>query len=211
MMKVLRIESGDHMPFSLQKQFREPKGLMGWIVGKIMEFDNRRINKWSIQRIPIRKGDHILEVGFGPGYCIDRIMKKHPGTAVDGVDLSPTMMDTANHKNKKAVDEGRVRLFVHDICEFQPDNVQYDHIFSVNNYPLWSDKQKALSHLFQMMKPEGTLLITVQPRGEEERDSRARNYADEISGELATAGFKNIDIQYKNVRPALTVSLSCTK
>ncbi|WP_175991360.1 class I SAM-dependent methyltransferase [Bacillus sp. Marseille-Q1617] len=198
------------MLFSLQKQFKQPKGFLGWIVGKVMEFDNRRINKWSIQRLPIKKGDHILEIGFGPGYCINKIIKDYPGSKVDGVDISSTMQEAAHHKNKAAIEEGRVRLFVHDISQFHTGD-EYDHIFSVNNYPLWNDSEKALSHIYRMLKPGGTLVITVQPRGDEEKDSRAHMYAEQITDELIFAGFKSIQKSYKKVRPALTVSVKCTK
>jgi ubiquinone/menaquinone biosynthesis C-methylase UbiE len=199
------------MLFSLQNQFKRPRGILGWIVGKVMELDNRRINKWSLQQLPIQQGDHILEVGFGPGYCINKIVQNNHGTTIDGVDISSTMKEAAHQKNKEAIEKGRVRLFVHDISQFHIDDDPYDHIFSVNNYPLWTDTNKALSHLYQMLNPGGTMVITVQPRGKEEKDSRARLYAEQISNELTNAGFKNIQISYKKVRPALTVSVKCTK
>jgi ubiquinone/menaquinone biosynthesis C-methylase UbiE len=199
------------MLFSLQNQFKRPRGLLGWIVGKIMEVDNRRINKWSLHQLHIQKGDHILEVGYGPGYCINEIIQYDSCTTIDGVDISSTMKEAAHQKNKNAVEKGRVRLFVHDISQFRIYDKYYDHIFSVNNYPLWTDVNKALFHLHQMLKPGGTMLITVQPRGEEEKDSTARIYAEQISNELTCAGFKNIQISYKKFRPALTVSVKCTK
>ncbi|OIU71388.1 class I SAM-dependent DNA methyltransferase [Rossellomorea aquimaris] len=199
------------MTFSLQKQFKQPKGILGWIIGKVMEIDNRKINKWSIKKMPIRRGDHILEIGYGPGYCIHKIIQKYPGCTVDGVDISSTMKDAAGQKNKDAIKKGKVHLIVEDISTFKLDDERYDHIFSVNNYPLWSDPKKALSHLYHMLKPGGTLVITVQPRGDEERDSRARSYGEQISNELEQAGFTNIAISYKKVRPSLTVSVTCTK
>jgi ubiquinone/menaquinone biosynthesis C-methylase UbiE len=199
------------MTFSLQKQFKQPKGILGWIIGKVMEIDNRKINNWSLKKMPIQRGDHILEIGYGPGYCIQKIIQKYPDCTVDGVDISSTMKEAAGQKNKNAVKKGKVHLFVHDISEFQLEDEQYDHIFSVNNYPLWSDSEKALSHLYHMLKPGGTMVITVQPRGDEERDSRARSYGEQISSQVKQAGFTNIAISYKNVRPALTVSITCTK
>ncbi|MBN8194380.1 class I SAM-dependent methyltransferase [Bacillus sp. NTK074B] len=196
---------------SMQKQFKRPKGILGWFVGKVMEYDNRRINNWSIKQLSIQNGDRILEVGYGPGYCISRISRRFPGTRVDGVDISDTMKEVAQRKNKKAIDEGQVRLFVHDISQFEIEAVQYDRIFSVNNYPLWNDQKQGLIHLYNMLKEDGTLLITVQPRGDEERDSKARRYGEEISQALQETGFKHITLSYKDVNPALTVSIKCVK
>ncbi|BCB04342.1 class I SAM-dependent methyltransferase [Bacillus sp. KH172YL63] len=197
--------------FSLQKQFKRPDGILGWVIGKVMEIDNRKINNWSLRQLGIKNGERVLEIGYGPGYCIHRITSTFPDTKVDGVDISETMKESAESKNQHAIDHGRVRLFIHDISKFQLDDVEYDRIFSVNNYPLWSDKNKALAHLHNMLKPGGTLIITVQPRGDEERDSRAKGYGEEILKALQESGFKNITISYKDVRPALTVCVKCTK
>ncbi len=197
--------------FSLQKQFKRPNGVLGWFIGKVMEFDNRKINNWSIRQLSIQNGERVLEVGYGPGYCIHRIANRYPATLVDGVDISETMKETAQHKNQKAINKERIRLFVHDISEFQLDSIEYDRIFSVNNYPLWNDQKKALTHLYNMLKKDGTLLITVQPRGNEERDSRAERYGEEISEALHEAGFKDITLSFKDVNPARTVCVKCVK
>jgi ubiquinone/menaquinone biosynthesis C-methylase UbiE len=197
--------------FTLQKQFKRPKGILGWVVGKVMEFDNRKINNWSIKQLSIENGDRVLEVGYGPGYCIKQISNRFPDTFVDGVDLSETMKEAAENKNQKAIEKGRVRLFVQDISQFDLNDAQYDRIFSVNNYPLWNDQKQALSHLYKMLKTGGTLLITVQPRGDEERDSKARRYGEEISQALQETGFKHISLSYKDVTPALTVSIKGVK
>ncbi|MFP3361040.1 class I SAM-dependent methyltransferase, partial [Planococcus sp. SIMBA_143] len=62
-----------------------------------------------------------------------------------------------------------------------------------------------------MLKTDGTLLITVQPRGDEERDSKARVYGAEISQALQNTGFKNITVSYKDANPSLTVSVKGVK
>ncbi|WP_064091269.1 class I SAM-dependent methyltransferase [Rossellomorea aquimaris] len=197
--------------FSLQKQFKRPKGIVGWVIGKVMEFDNRKINNWSINQLSIQNNDQILEVGFGPGYCIRRISTKFPDTTIHGVDISETMKEAAAKKNHQAILKGQVSLYVHDISKFELDRVQYDKIFSVNNYPLWTDKKSALSHLYNMLKTGGTIVITVQPRGDEEKDSRAQEYGESIYYALHEAGFKDITLSYKNIKPAITVSVRCTK
>ncbi|MBW3113131.1 MULTISPECIES: class I SAM-dependent DNA methyltransferase [Bacillaceae] len=197
--------------FSIQKHFKRPKGFLGWFVGKVMEFDNRKINNWSIKQLAIQNGERILEVGYGTGYCIRRISKLYPGSFVDGVDISDTMKETAQSKNEEAIEKGRVRLFVQDISQFELNDVQYDRILSVNNYPLWNDQKQALIHLYKMLKTDGTLLITVQPRGDEERDSKARVYGAEISQALQNTGFKNITVSYKDANPSLTVSVKGVK
>ncbi|KMK97486.1 SAM-dependent methyltransferase [Rossellomorea marisflavi] len=194
----------------LQKQFKEPSGPLGWLAGKIMEFDNRRIHRWSLKRLGIKNGDRVLEIGFGTGSCIERIAASYPDASVDGIDISETMEETARKKNETAIQEGRVRLWKGDIGDFSGETA-YDKIFAINNYPLWSDQEKSLARIHSLLDEGGTLLITVQPRGDEASDERAKEYGQDIASALRSTGFKDLSISYKNGSPALTVCVTCKK
>ncbi|MBV6683439.1 class I SAM-dependent methyltransferase [Bacillus sp. JRC01] len=194
----------------LQKQFKEPSGPLGWLAGKIMEFDNRRIHHWSLKRLGIQNGDRVLEIGYGTGSCIESIAASYPHASVDGIDISETMEETAKKKNEKAIHEGRVRLWNGDIGDFSSDT-SYDKIFAINNYPLWNDQEKSLARIYSLLHEGGTLLITVQPRGDEASDERAKEYGEEIAAAVRSTGFKDVSISYKKGSPAMTASVTCKK
>lgn len=73
------------------RQFEKPQGLLGKLAGKIMYFENRKINRWTIEQLQINRRDSILEVGFGPGYSIKHIMDQWRYSETDGVDVSEDM------------------------------------------------------------------------------------------------------------------------
>ncbi|WLR56788.1 class I SAM-dependent methyltransferase [Mesobacillus subterraneus] len=119
---------------SMAKQFEKPRGMLGKLAGMIMYFENRKINRWSIQKLKVLKNDRILEIGFGPGYGIMTLMSNYRGIEVDGIDLSEKMKNDATKRNKEWVEQGKVHLTIGDVANFQPGH-HYNKIISVNNYP----------------------------------------------------------------------------
>ncbi|MGV2938644.1 methyltransferase domain-containing protein [Mesobacillus sp. LC4] len=195
---------------SMAKQFEKPKGILGKLAGTIMYFENRKINKWSINKLRVNKFDKILEIGFGPGYGIMTIMSNYRGIEMDGIDLSPKMKEEATKRNKEWIDTGKVHLTVGDVVDFKPDH-QYNKMISVNNYPLWDQPLTSLRHLFQLLKQGGRIVLTVQPREEGSTANTAKQLGDRMCRDLLDAGFKNPEVSYLDVRPVLTVCVTAEK
>ncbi|WP_102263178.1 SAM-dependent methyltransferase [Mesobacillus jeotgali] len=195
---------------SMAKQFEKPKGILGKLAGTIMYFENRKINKWSIQKLQVRKNDRILEIGFGPGYGIKTLMSNYRGLEVDGIDLSKKMKNEASKRNKEWIEQGRVHLSIGDVANFQPEH-NYNKIISVNNYPLWDQPLTSLSHLFRLLKQGGRIVLTVQPREEGSTAQTAKQLGERMKNDLLNTGFKNPEISYLEVRPVLTVCVTAEK
>lgn len=192
----------------LAKQFRKPEGLLGRIVGRIMSFDNRKINTWTLNRLQIKPGDIILEIGFGPGAAIEDMFKRQRNLRIDGIDLSHDMLKVASTRNLDALKKKKLRLFEGDLLEIEEDFYQYDKVVSVNNYPLWKDKQSTLKRIYQLMKNNGVIAITVQPREEDASRKKTFAHAHEIEQALYLAGFRNISVKFKKIAPELTVCVT---
>lgn len=193
---------------ALAKQFRNPDGLLGRFAGLVMFFENRKINRWTIDRVGIQPGDHILEVGFGPGYAIEEMFQRYGNLKVDGIDLSETMLHAALAKNEQAARSGTLRLFHGDVADFRENLSHYNKVISVNNYPLWKNKRKSLIRIHQMMHNGGKIAITVQPREEDASREKTFSHAVQIEQDLFYAGFREISVQFKKVRPQLTVCVT---
>lgn len=195
---------------SMAKQFEKPKGILGKIAGTIMYFENRKINRWSINKLQVNKYDRILEIGFGPGYGIKTLMSNYRGIEVDGIDLSAKMKDEATKRNKEWIETGKVHLTKGDIADYQPDH-RYNKIISVNNYPLWDQPLTSLSHVFQLLKQGGRIVLTVQPREEGSTAETTKQLGEHMKKDLLSAGFINPEAAYLKVRPVLTVCVTAEK
>ena len=54
--------------------YRRPAGTVGRIIGDRMDRQHQPENAWAVTLLQVQPTDHILEIGFGPGTTIQRIV-----------------------------------------------------------------------------------------------------------------------------------------
>lgn len=103
----------------LYRQFSKPTGARGWLAGHIMAArpSNRRRNAWTVGHLDIAEGHRLLEIGFGPGLAIQRIITSIRVGSVVGVDHSQLMVDMASSRNRQAIADWRVRLIKGELVD----------------------------------------------------------------------------------------------
>ncbi|MFS0646723.1 class I SAM-dependent methyltransferase [Siminovitchia sp. 179-K 8D1 HS] len=136
---------------SIKENFKEPHGIIGKIAGKIMELENRDLNEWAVHLLNIKPGEHVLEIGYRPGYGIAYLLNRHEEVVVDGIDVSEDMKELASKKLKEEITEQKVNLFVGDIEEKRLPSNRYDKVLSVNNYTLWDEQLDILANIYKAM------------------------------------------------------------
>ncbi|WP_235867367.1 class I SAM-dependent methyltransferase [Priestia abyssalis] len=196
---------------AFKKNFSKPEGIYGVITGKIMAWENKEINEWTLAHLNIQSGDHVLEVGFGPGYSIEHMMKNYLSLNVDGVDVSETMKTQAEKRLEKQSREGNVQLFLGDIEKVHLPSGTYDKVLSVNNYTIWNKPRKGLQNLYDAMKPGGKIAITMQPREDDASANKTRMFGKQIHDDLQACDFNNINLYFKDIHPELTVCVTAFK
>ena len=102
----------------------------------------------------------ILDVGFGNGY-LEKILSKHPGVMMKGIDISEDMIVSATKRNKKAVEQGRVVLSLGDCCNLDFPTEMFDAVTSVNTIYFWSDTVKGLTEINRVLKDKGIFVSAV--------------------------------------------------
>ncbi len=198
------------MNTSMTEQFKRPKGFLGWVAGTIMSIENRKLNQWTIQQARIKRGDHLLEIGFGPGYAVNWVMKNYSKTTLVGVDVSETMLELAENKNKDFIKKRRVLLKVDDIATFET-NRRFNKVFSVNNYTLWKEPKKSIENIYDVLTDKGIVSISFQPREKGASVKRTKEVGKEIAQWLRLSGFKNVRVSYKKIFPILSVCVTGVK
>lgn len=193
------------------KQFRVPGGFLGKIAGKIMYFENKKINNWTLQKLSLSNGQKVLEIGFGPGYAIGLIAETCPDCMIQGIDLSNKMKEETAKKHEHLLASGKLKLWRGEISAFNFPSEKYDRIFSVNNFPLWKNPQETLIKIGASLKTGGMVAITVQPREKGDTDDTAKELGKQLESGLKAAGLKNISISYKKVHPVLAVCATAEK
>lgn len=191
-------------------QFKNPTGVLGKLAGKIMAYENEELYDWTFNQLSITPNDTLLEVGFGPGEGMHMLFDKYPTIQIDGVDPSEEMVKNASKRNQEHLDRNQLRLFNGTVLEI-PNPMVYDNIFSVNSYPLWDNQEACIQKIHSLLKENGQVTITVQPRQEEANEEQAHEYAEEIKEVLTKTGFKSVKVQTKPMKPCLSINVTATK
>jgi SAM-dependent methyltransferase len=185
-------------------QFSRPHGPLGWLAGQIMAIENRARNAWAVELLAVRAGDRVLEVGFGPGVAVERIAGATGAAFVAGVDHSPVMVDQARRRNAAAVAAGRVelRLGAGDAIAF-PD-AGFDAVLAVNALHFTPDPAATFGEVRRVLRPGGRLVVVVQPVWLP-AGAPVAALGQELATHLAIAGFSQIDLVFKSMRPVAAI------
>lgn len=186
----------------LFKQFANPSGLLGKILGKVMVRSNQELNNWTISLLQIKEDDNILEIGFGPGMALELASKKAPKGLIAGIDCSEVMFKQAKARNMKDVKNGKIDLRLAKVEDFPPFNFKFDKVFAVNSFMFWRDPVLALLNIRKFMNKNGWIGLTVQQEYKRATNETAKELIKKIEMSLVEAGFSEIAIETKRMKPA---------
>jgi len=181
---------------SSASQAGQPRGLVGRLLAWIMVRHNAPDNAWAIDLLNIQDGDHILEVGYGPGAAIELITRRHPATQISGVDHAQTMLEAASARNRAAIAAGKLDLQVGSVTSLPFADASFDKAFAINSIYFWEPPQQGLNELQRVLKPGGCLAVTV-------RDKQRAPYPDFRPDKLIPlfrqAGFSHVETHRNGV------------
>ena len=152
---------------ALVNQFHHPRGVLGRLAGRIMarRESNLERNRWTVALLDLAPGDHVLELGPGPGVTLGLILERVAAGFVVGLDHSATMLAQCRRANRKALREKRLALIQGSFTQLPKLPGPFDAIVAVNSLQFDAVASEPLAQIATLLKPGGTLAITLQPRG----------------------------------------------
>ncbi|MFI7704577.1 class I SAM-dependent methyltransferase [Nonomuraea sp. NPDC049480] len=134
----------------INSPFASPSGLIGRLAGRFMYYTNRQDEVLRV--LGVRPGEHVLEVGYGPGALI-RLLGRTGAGRVCGVDPSPDMLTMASRR------AGGAELRVGTASDTGFPDASFDCVVTVNTVALWPDLMDGLRELRRVTRPGGRVMI----------------------------------------------------
>jgi SAM-dependent methyltransferase len=153
---------------------------LGWLVDNPVR---RYYMRPVLDRVGIRPGERVLELGPGPGiFTMEAARRVGPEGRLVAVDIQPEMIAQVEKRVREA-GLANVETHVSDAYHLLLDDESVDRAFLVTVLPEIPDQTRALTELCRVIKPGGLLSIT------EEFTDPDYPFAFETIRRVETAGF----------------------
>jgi ubiquinone/menaquinone biosynthesis C-methylase UbiE len=197
----------------IDRHYKTPKGIIGTYIGEKMVRQHKTETNWSLEMMNIQKGDMILELGCGAGYAIKLISEKDLAEEIVGLDISPTIIRSARIRNKKAINEKRVKLVQGNFIKLPFHNENFNTVFSIQTIYFWSDIATTLSEIFRVLKPKGVVILTFSDGKEGEIWEGIRGITEnQVIPSMKNVGFSDVSfVRGPDSRGYHTVAVRGTK
>lgn len=170
----------------LLKQLGHPSGFTGKIILRMLNRVNSNMNDQALSALGVRAQDHVLEIGFGGGSLVTRILDSDLTTRVTGAEISTLAIKNAN---KKFRNDPRVDFTHYDGENLPFDNGAFTRVAAVNVIYFWSDLPALLSEIHRVLARGGKLVLGYS---DQSPDGVTRFFHKDIEERLLTAGFTAI-------------------
>lgn len=186
-------------PRFIARQSRCPSGLLGRAVTAVMERQTAAANDATIERLDPRPGEDVLEIGFGPGRSLDRVLERIGTGALWGVDLSPLMVRRAESRYRTRDREGQLGLACAHAGRLPFPHQTFDAVYTIHTIYFWDDLESVLREVLEVLVPGGRLVVGFHDHEEARGSFPEPVYefrgARSVTGAMETVGFVDTDLE----------------
>jgi len=121
---------------------------------------HREIRRATVAGLGLRPGDHVLEIGCGNGRNLGYLREAvGPAGEVVGVDVTPEMLDEAQHKIDRAKWDN-VRLILGDAADVVFEPGSFDAILGLMSFSAMPGYRDVIKRAHGWLRPDGVFGIT---------------------------------------------------
>ncbi|WP_051943403.1 class I SAM-dependent methyltransferase [Streptacidiphilus rugosus] len=194
----------------LYRQFALPQGLGGRAIGALMAVMNAAQIRETVRAVAPQAGEHVLEIGFGPGVGLVALANAAPGVRVAGADPSAEMVAAAGRRTRRLGD--RVGLHEGTAAALPWEDATFDAVCATNSVQLWQPRGASLAEVLRVLKPGGRLVLSVLERAVlPDGGSAGPHFDDELRPDLAQAGFGDARLEWRESKLGRALLVTATR
>jgi arsenite methyltransferase len=185
-------------PRFIARQLAHPSGILGKVVGRMMNGGNARMNAFAVEQLELTSSDRVLEVGFGGGVALPKLI----GIAayVAGVDRSRSMVRRARATFGEAVRAGRAEFREGEVEALPFEALTFRKACTVNTIYFWTSLSAGFTELHRVLSPGGRLVVGFLPKEWMDGmrfppDVFTSRSPDEVIDAAAAAGFQGMRVE----------------
>lgn len=185
-------------PRFIARQLSCPTGILGRFVGLLMNRHNARMNAFAVQQLQLAPSDRLLEVGFGGGINLPRLIAG--AGFVYGLDLSRDVVQRAKARFSDSIAAHRADFLVGSVesLPFAPGS--FEKVCTVNSVYFWKSLHSGFAEISRVLVPGGRVVIGFLPkewmdRGNFPSDIFTARAPAEVVDALTEAAFKSVRIE----------------
>jgi len=145
-----------------------------------------------VDRLALRGGERVLEVGCGPGAAAELVCAQLTDGHLSAVDRSPVMVERTAARNADAVAAARLCVQVLDLAALAPETVEgpFDVAFAVDVNVVAGPGAGELHRLSTVLVPGGVLHLVHRPPD----PAKVAGFEHDLREALPRAGFVVDDV-----------------
>ena len=180
----------------LVEQCKEPKGLLGITMIKIMNIMDSGLNQWALRQIHCTE-NKILDIGCGGGKTIYMLSKMYPKANIFGIDYSEAAVKTTIKKNKQKVKVGSIKISQASVSSMPFSDNFFNYITAIRTHYFWPNLKQDIEEVFRVLNKGGKFLIFSELYKINYHMTQY-NTNNSIQQLLKDIGFKTVEILEKN-------------
>jgi SAM-dependent methyltransferase len=144
----------------LARQLGKPEGWRGKVVARLLNRRNLASVTAAVDACDLEAGGRGADLGFGGGVGIGLLLDRVGATGhVDGVDLSPTMVDAARRRYREPCTAGQLTLHTGTLLALPLPSASLDGLISVNTIYFVDDLERVLTEISRVLRPTGRAVL----------------------------------------------------